>query len=76
MAALLEQTPMAGDKPRTLSVKLEMDVVESARIVTAYRDESMTELLSAILRPVLAQMEQEEMAKRMKATRKTKGNPE
>lgn len=69
-AALLEPTTMAEPKHRTLSVKLEMDVVEAARIVTAYRDESMTELLSKILRPILAKMEQDEMAKRMKATRK------
>lgn len=66
-ALCMESTPMAGEKPRTLSVKLEMDVVEAARIVTAYRDESMTELLSAILRPVLSKMEAEEIAKRMKA---------
>lgn len=64
-AALME-LPMATDKPKTLSVKLEMDVIEAARIVTAYKGESMTELLSGILRPVLAKMEQDEMAKRMK----------
>ena len=51
-------------KPRTLSVKLEMDVVESARIVTGYGTESMTELLSRLLRPALAKMEQEAVARR------------
>lgn len=68
-AAVLE-LPMAEDKPKTLSVKLEMDVIESARIVTAYKGESMTELLSKILRPILAKMEQEEIAKRSKEAKK------
>jgi hypothetical protein len=58
---------MADAKPKTLSTKLHIDVVESARIVAAYRNEQITDLLSAILRPVLAKMEQEEMAKRTKA---------
>ena len=75
MTALLSRAPaMSTEKPRTLSVKLETDVVEAARIVTAFRDESMTELLSGILRPVLAKMEQEEIAKRVKATKRAKGS--
>jgi hypothetical protein len=57
---------MATEKPRTISVKLELDVVESARIVSAYRGESMTELVSRILRSILAKMEQEETTKRAK----------
>lgn len=64
---------MAKESPKTLSVKLEMDVVESARIVSACRSESMTELLSTLLRPTLQKMEREEMAKRMKATQKKAG---
>lgn len=66
MATGLMDTVMADEKPKTLSVKLEMDVIESARIVAAYRGETMTEMLSAILRPILAKMEQEEAAKRQK----------
>jgi hypothetical protein len=50
--------------PKSLSVKLEIDVIESARIVAAYRGETMTEMLSEILRPILAKMEQEAVAKR------------
>jgi hypothetical protein len=57
---------MVNEKPKTLSVKLEMDVIESARIVTAYRGVTMTELLSQILRPALIKMEQDEIAKRIK----------
>jgi hypothetical protein len=56
--------PMADDKPKTMSIKMPMDVIESARIVSAYRGETMTDLLAEILRPVLAKMEQEEIAKR------------
>jgi hypothetical protein len=75
MATRMMEPPVASETPRTktLSVKLEMDVIESARIVTAYRGESMTELLSGILRPILAKMEQGEAAKRAKATGKAKG---
>lgn len=50
---------MATDKSKTLSVKLYTDVVESARIVAAYRNEQIADLLSGILRPVLDRMEQE-----------------
>lgn len=57
---------MADDKQKTLSVKLHMDVIESARIVSAYRNEPMTDLLSRLLRPVLAKMEKEEIARRAK----------
>jgi len=70
MTTELSTEPRAMAKrpaPKTLSVKLEMDVIESARIVAAYRGESMTELLSRILRPVLMKMEEEETAKRSKA---------
>lgn len=60
---------MADDKPKTLSVKLHLDVIEAARIVAAYRNDSMTDMLSDILRPILAQMEQDEVAKRTKTPR-------
>jgi hypothetical protein len=69
--ATLEPT-MAGDKQKTMSIKMPMDVIESARIVSAFRGETMADLMGLILRPALAQMEQEEMAKRTSATTKRK----
>lgn len=60
-----------ADKPKTLSVKLEADVVESARIICALRNETQTELLSGLLRPLLVKIEAEELAKR---GRGSKGN--
>lgn len=56
-------------KPATLPVKLHMDVIESARIVAAFRGEPMQDMLSDILRPILAKMEQDEMSKRMRPRR-------
>ncbi len=64
-AGLLEPT-MSAEKPKVQSVKLEMDVIESARIVASCRRESITALLSAILRPIITKMEREEMSKRLK----------
>jgi hypothetical protein len=64
---------MTDDKPKTLSVKLHVDVIESARIVAAYRNETMTDMLGEILRPVLAKMEREEVAKRSGDKPKGKG---
>ena len=65
--------PMADDKPKTLSAKLPMDVIEAARIVSAYRNESITDLLGDILRPILAKMEREEVAKRAKPVKRSEG---
>jgi hypothetical protein len=59
--------PMAEEKPKTPSVKLPVDVIESARIVAAYRNATMADVLGEILRPILARMEQEEIAKRTRA---------
>lgn len=64
MATELMEPPMADEKPKTLSTKLHIDVVESARIVAAYRGETITDMLSDLLRPILRGMEQEEVAKR------------
>jgi hypothetical protein len=66
--------PMADEKPKTLSTKLHIDVIEAARIVSAYRNETITDMLSDILRPILARMEKEEVAKRNKPS-KGKGEP-
>jgi hypothetical protein len=72
MATALLKPPMSDEKPKTLSVKLHFDVVESARIVSAYRDETITDMLSGLLRPVLAKMEQEEMSRRTQSMAKKK----
>jgi len=66
---------MAESKPKTLSVKLHMDVIESARIIAAIRGVSMTDLLSDLLREPLLAMEKEELHKRSAATRPSKRSP-
>jgi hypothetical protein len=73
MATMLLERAMAGEKAKTLSVKLHEDVVESARIIAAYQGGTMTDLLSDILRPILAKLEREEVAKRTKESRGAKG---
>jgi hypothetical protein len=60
---------MPDDKPQTVPVRLTADVVESARIVSAYRNEPMAEMLSGILRPILAKLEKEAIAKRTKGAK-------
>lgn len=64
--ALLERSIVADDKPKTLSAKLTVDVIESARIIAAIRGVTITDLLSDILRPILAEIEREELSKRTK----------
>jgi hypothetical protein len=63
----------SSEAPETSSVKLHIDVVESARIVVAYRGGTMTDMLSDILRPILAKMEREAVAKRSKGDQGAKG---
>jgi hypothetical protein len=46
------------------SVKLSIDVIDSARIVAAYRGDTMSEMISNILRPLLGELLAEELAKR------------
>jgi hypothetical protein len=65
---------LPNDAYETLSVKLHTDVIEAARIVGADRNESMTDMLSDILRPILARMEQEEVSRRTRPA-KVKGGP-
>jgi hypothetical protein len=74
VVTVLMELPMAGEKSKTSSVKLHVDVVESARIVSAYRGETITDMLSDLLRPVLARMEQEETTKRSQAAAKKKSS--
>ncbi len=49
------------------SLKLPLDVIESVRIVTTFRNETAAELLGTILRPILAKMEREEVTKWMQS---------
>jgi hypothetical protein len=66
MTTALMELLMSDAKPKTLSVKLPMDVIEAARIVSAYRGEPMADMLADILRPALVKMERDEVAKRAK----------
>jgi hypothetical protein len=62
---------MSGERPKVQSVKLELDVIESARIVASCRGETLATMLSEILRPILAKMEREEMQKRLSQSAKS-----
>jgi hypothetical protein len=73
MATGLMDLPMAAEKPQrptTMSVKLHTDVIETARVVAALRGVQMMDMLSDILRPILAKMEGEELTKRVQGTAK------
>ena len=50
LAAMLE-LPMAAEKAKAMSIKLPMDAIESARIVSAYRGRTMTGVKGNIPRP-------------------------
>jgi hypothetical protein len=67
MSTATLELPMADEKPKAMSIKLPMDVIESARIVSAYTGETMADLLANILRPILAEMEREQIARRTQA---------
>lgn len=66
--ALLDE-PMADKKSSTLSVKLRMEVIESARVVAALRGVTITDLISDMVEDDLKRMEQEEIDKRAKPAR-------
>ena len=68
MSTGLLTAPELMAKPKALSVKLDMDVIESARVVSALTGEQQQALLSRILRPILQKMEQEELNKRIAKT--------
>lgn len=70
MATTTRGDPMADERAKTQPIRLALDVIESARIVSAYRNEPMAEMLSNILRPILASMEQEEAARRKTETKR------
>lgn len=58
------------DEVGTLSVKLRMGVIESARVVAALRGVTITDLISDMVENDLRRMEQEEIDKRAKPARK------
>lgn len=71
MTVALAERPMA--KRNDVTVKLDAEVVRDAKLVAVYRDTSVAELLSEILRPIVAKMLVEEQAKHAKAERAPKG---
>ncbi len=56
-----------------VQVKLDAEVVKSARIVSAYRDLTMAEYLSGLLAPLVAKDLAQEQAKGIKAVKKATG---
>lgn len=66
MSNELADHPMSKERPKTLSVKLPMDVIEQARVVAAVENVTISDLLAEIIRPVLARREQEALARRVK----------
>jgi hypothetical protein len=56
-----------ADEKMTLPVRLPTDVIEMARIIAAIRNLEVSDLLSDILRPILARMEQEAWDERSRA---------
>lgn len=73
MTQELLDEPMADKKPTTLSVKLRMGVIESARVVAALRGVTITDLISDMVEDDLKRMEQEEIEKRAKHAKKGSG---
>lgn len=54
-------------KKKGTSVQIDDDVVKTARLVAALEDKPMAALISEILRPILAKMEAEGLAKKLAA---------
>lgn len=63
--ALMEPPPMARKKTPSRQVRVAEDVAQSADVVAACRGQVTSDLLTEILRPILARMEAEELAKRV-----------
>jgi hypothetical protein len=57
--------PLLMAKADRLSIKLDADLVQSARLIAALTGEDQQDLLARILRPILTRMEAEELAKRV-----------
>ena len=73
MPTTLQAHPM--HRPKGMPVRLDTDVIESARILSSLRNEPMATLLSSILRPILQELEQTEMAQRLKTQPKPPRKP-
>ncbi len=54
--------PVVDERAKAMSIKLPMDAIESARIVSAYRGRTMTDLMGDMLRPALAESERKAWA--------------
>lgn len=79
--------PMTGKRPRKpkrtegdppavrASIKLPEDVVDSARVVSALKNQPMAELLADLLRPLLAKLERELLAERSRALDDSRRKP-
>ena len=72
MLVTSEELPAVAEKVKSQSLKFPVDVLESAKIVAALKGQTMTELLADILRPALAKLEEQELAKRAKAKKANK----
>jgi len=72
---LLDEETDLMAKVKTLSVKLHMDIIESARIVAAFRGEQISDMLSEMLRPILVKAEREEMDRRMRSGARSEARP-
>jgi hypothetical protein len=62
------QEPQVMAKKKGVSVQIDEDVVKTARLVSALVDKPISALVSDMLRPLLAKMEQDEIAKRNQET--------
>ena len=75
MSPMLREVPVLEEpmarkraaKRPTVNVAIEEDVVKSARLVSALTERPMSEIISEILRPILARMETDGMARRSAA---------
>jgi hypothetical protein len=70
MTTLTLDSPMEDEKQKMISVKMPADVLESARILAAFRGVTMTDVMAEVLRPILAETVQQEMTKRLKPAAK------
>lgn len=67
---------MSRKKPETAQIRLGVDVIESARIVAAHHGEQPGDFITEYLRPRLAEMERELMAKRARELAQAGGGEE
>lgn len=65
-----------GDDDPVAQVKIASEVVRDARIVAAYRETTLAEYLSELVRPLVARDLEQEQAKRSKPPRPKRGGGE